>query len=84
MRVKWWKLDADVFVSLCYSMLIDDLVTFEISRAEAKETIDKRLSDIQQAMQIKRGIKPEAKPFVMSAEMMSKIGINIQPKREST
>lgn len=83
MRVKWKKLDAVELVALCYSMLIDDLITIETSRVEAKETIDKRLSNITQAEKIKRGIKPEAEPFVISKEMMAKMGINIQPKQES-
>jgi hypothetical protein len=58
-------------------MIISDLMNFEISRVEAREIVDKRLSDMVQAEMIKRNIKVEPEPFKMSPAMMAQMGIKI-------
>ncbi|HEX4503878.1 MAG TPA: hypothetical protein VH187_22355 [Scandinavium sp.] len=77
-----YKLDATQLVNVCYSMIISDLMNFEISRVEARETIDKRIKDMVQSEKIRRNIKVEPEPFHMSPAMMAQMGIKInQPAK---
>jgi hypothetical protein len=83
--VKWYELDAAELVNLCYSMLLGDIISGEISRTEARTEFEKRLNDYKQTTEIKKGIKPEAEPFKLSPAMMSQMGVKVhkpKPKAE--
>jgi predicted transcriptional regulator len=55
--------------------LVDNLVTYEVSRQEARETLEKRLADAVIRIDAQRGKKIEAQPFVLSPQMARSLGI---------
>ena len=75
--VDWQILDADDVADIIYSMIIDDIMEMGAARSEARETIDKRLEDHLVREQARKGIKPEAKPFVLDNAQMARMGIRI-------
>ncbi len=75
--VDWQELDADDLVDVIYTMIIEDIMNMEVSRTEARETIDKRLEDAELRAKLAKGEKPEAKPFVLDQAAMSRMGIKI-------
>jgi hypothetical protein len=72
-----YDLDAAQLVNVCYSLLVTDISNLEVSRVEARETLDKRLAEAAMARNLKRGIKPQAEPFKLSPAMMAQMGIRI-------
>ncbi len=75
--VDWQELDATDVVDICYSFIIDDIMNMEVSRVEARETIDKRLEDAELRYKVAHGEKPEPKPFVLDDAAMARMGIKM-------
>ena len=71
------KLDGAQMVNLCYTSIINDITNFETSRSEARKIIDERLDDLEIQYNLKKGVKPEPEPFVLSPAMMAQMGIPI-------
>jgi hypothetical protein len=79
--IKYDDLDGAEITNVCYTMIISDIMTNEISRVEARAEFEKRLADFRQRDEIKRGIKPEAEPYHLSAAMASQMGLKIRPPK---
>jgi hypothetical protein len=75
-----FHLEAAQLINVCYSMIVSDVMNIEITRTEARETINKRLDEIVQADMIRRNIKVEPEPFKLTPAMMAQMGIKINPK----
>jgi hypothetical protein len=75
--VDWEVFDAAQLVNVIYSFLVENLVTYETSRQEARETIEKRLADIVLRIDAGRGKKIEAEPFRLSPQMARSMGIRL-------
>ena len=75
--VYWKEFDAAQLINVIYSTLVDYLVTYETSRQEAKDTLDKRLDDAVRRTEVRHGKKVEAKPFVLSPQMANSLGIKM-------
>jgi hypothetical protein len=80
--IYWKEFDAAQLINVIYSTLVDYLVTYETSRQEAKDTLDKRLDDAVRRTELRQGKKVEAKPFVLSPQMASQLGIRTKPAIE--
>jgi hypothetical protein len=84
------EIDAEQTVSLMYSMMVDDVMSVGVSRAEAREAIDKEIMNVALSSEARRAKArqdrqreagqpveplPPAQPLELSPDIMSAFGL---------
>jgi hypothetical protein len=84
------ELDMNQLTSVCYSLMVDDLITFGVARHEARDALDKAITSEAITLQAqakarmaKRGATPtpierpklEAEPLALTPDIMASFGL---------